>query len=73
MEVKKKKFLYGILTVNLVLLAVIVLLFSFYVPILAATILENEVGLIAITSRILILGIMSFLLYRKWLRQEAVY
>ena len=73
MEVKRKKFLYSILTVNLALVAVFVLLFSFYGPILAATIFENEIGLIAITSRILILGIMSFFLFRKWLRQEAVY
>jgi len=73
MEDKKKKFLYRILTVNLALMAVFVLLFSFYGPILVATIFENEIGLIAITSRILILGIMSFFLYRKWLRQEAIY
>lgn len=73
MESKKKKFLYCILTLNLALIAVFVLLFSFYGPILATTILENEIGLIAITSRILILGIMSFFLYRKWLGQEAIY
>ena len=73
MEDKRKKFLYSILTVNLALIAVFVLLFSFYGPILAAIIFENEIGLIAITIRILILSIMSFFLYRKWLRQEAVY
>jgi len=73
MENKKKKFLYRILTVNLALIVVFVLLYSFYGPILAATILENEIGLIAITARIIVLGAMSFFLYRKWLRQEAVY
>ncbi len=73
MKDKRKKFLYSILTVNLALIAVFVLLFSFYGPILAATIFENEIGLIAIMSRILILGIMSFFLYRKWIRQEAIY
>jgi len=73
MEGKKKKFLYRILAVNLALLAVFVLLFSFYGPILATTIFENEIGFIAITIRILILGFMSFFLYRKWLRQEAIY
>jgi len=73
MEGKKKKFLYRILAVNLALLAVFALLFSFYGPILATTIFENEIGLIAIITRILILGLMSFFLYRKWLRQEAIY
>jgi len=73
MEDKKKKFLYYGLTINLALLAVFILLFSFYGPILATTILENEIGLIAITSRILILGIMSLFLYRKWIQQEAIY
>ena len=73
MKDKRKKFLYSILTVNLALIAVFVLVFSFYGPILAATIFENEIALIAIVSRILILGIMSFFLYRKWLRQEAIY
>jgi len=69
MEDKKKKFLYGILIINLALIAIFVLLFLVYGPILAATIFENEIALIAVTSRILILGIMSFFLYRKWLRQ----
>ena len=73
MEDKRKKFLYGILIVNLALIAVFILVFSFYGPILTVTIFENTVVLIAITSRISILGVMSFLLYRKWLRQEAVY
>ncbi len=73
MEDKKKKFLYRILIVNLALLVVFVLLFSFYGPILATTIFENEIGFIAITIRVLILGFMSFFLYRKWLRQEAIY
>ena len=73
MDNKKKKFLYSILTVIIALIAVFVVLFSFYGPILAATIFENEIGLIAITSRILILGIMSFFLYRKWVKQEAIY
>ena len=73
MDIKKKKFLYYILIVNLALLTVFIVLFSFYGPILAATIFDNEIGLIAITSRILILGVMSFFLIRKWLRQEAVY
>jgi hypothetical protein len=73
MDIKKKKFLYNILIVNLALLTVFIVLFSFYGPILAATIFDNEIGLIAITSRILILGVMSFFLIRKWLRQEAVY
>ena len=73
MEDKKKKFLYGILIVNLALIAIFVLLFLVYGPILATTIFENEIALIAVTSRILILGLMSFFLYRKWLRQEAIY
>ena len=73
MEDKKRKYLYGILAVNIALIVVFVLVFTFYGPSLATTILENEIGLIAITSRILILGIMSFFLYRKWLRQEAIY
>jgi hypothetical protein len=73
MEDKKKKFLYIILAVNIALIVVFVLLFSCYGPILATTIFENEIGLVAILSRIAILGIMSFFLYRKWLRQEAVY
>ncbi|MHA1350338.1 MAG: hypothetical protein ACTSSC_10185 [Promethearchaeota archaeon] len=73
MEDKKKKFLYRILIVNLALIAIFVVLFLAYGPILAATIFENEIALIAVTSRILILGIMSFFLYRKWLRQEAIY
>ena len=73
MEDKRKKFLYGALTVNLALLAVFVMLFSFFGPSLVTTIFENEIGLIAIICRILILGIMSFFLYRKWLNQEAIY
>jgi len=73
MEDKKKKFLYSMLTINLALIAVFVLLFLVYGSILAATIFENEIALIAVTSRILILGIMSFFLYRKWLKQEAIY
>jgi len=73
MDNKKKKFLYGIFSVNLALIVVFVVLFSFYGPILATTIFDNEIGLIAITGRIVVLGIMSFFLYRKWLNQEAVY
>ncbi|HUW89074.1 MAG TPA: hypothetical protein VMV43_00995 [Candidatus Nanopelagicaceae bacterium] len=73
MEDKKKKFLYSVLTINLALIVAFVLLFSLYGPILAATIFDNDIGLIAITSRIVILGIMSFFLYRKWLKQEAIY
>ncbi|MHA1507620.1 MAG: hypothetical protein ACTSO6_02830 [Promethearchaeota archaeon] len=73
MEDKKKKFLYYIIATNFALIGVFVLLFSFYGPFLVATIFENEIGLIAIVIRIFILGFMSFFLYRKWLRQEAIY
>ncbi|MBY9010754.1 MAG: hypothetical protein KGD70_00090 [Candidatus Lokiarchaeota archaeon] len=76
MESKKKQFLYGILTIILVLSIVFSVLFSVNWSILVNTILTIEglwIGVVAIILRILVLGIMSFFLFRKWLRQEAIY
>jgi len=76
MESKKKKFLYSIITIILVLTIVFSVLFSLYWPTLIITIFGSEglwIGVVAIILRALILGIMSFFLYRKWLRQEATY
>jgi hypothetical protein len=52
------------------------MLFTFYWSVLVSTLAANEsllLGLVVIIGRILILGIMSFFLYRKWLKQEAIY
>ncbi len=76
MERKKRAFLYSILTVILVLITSFTILFTFYWSVLVSTLAANEglmLGLIVIVSRILILGFMSFFLYRKWLKQEAIY
>lgn len=76
MESKKRKALYSILAVILALIIVFSVVFSMYWSTLITTILANEgfwIGAVAIIARVLILGIMSFFLYRKWLRQEAIY
>ncbi len=76
MEEKKRNFLYSILIVILALITSFTILFTFYGSVLVATLAANEsllLGLIVIISRILILGFMSFFLYRKWLMQEAIY
>ena len=63
----------------MVILALTILfsvLYSMYWPTLIATIFSSEglwIGVVAIIGRTLVLGIMSFFLYRKWLRQEAIY
>jgi len=52
------------------------MLFTFYWSVLVSTLAANEgllLGLVVIISRVLILGMMSFFLYRKWLKQEAIY
>jgi len=52
------------------------MLFTFYWAVLVSTLAANEgllLGLVVIISRVLILGFMSFFLYRKWLKQEAIY
>jgi len=76
LEGKKRTFLYSILTVILALIISFTMLFTFYWSVLVSTLAANEgflLGLIVIISRILILGFMSFFLYRKWLKQEAIY
>ncbi len=76
MESKKKKFLYSIFTVIIVLAIAFSILYSLYWSDLITIILSNEglwIGAVAIISRVFILGIMSFVLFRKWLRQEAIY
>ena len=76
MESKRKKFLYSILTIILALTIFFSVLYSLYWFILVATIFAIEglwIGVVAIISRVLILGVMSFFLFRKWLKQEAVY
>ncbi|NVM18254.1 MAG: hypothetical protein HWN80_11110 [Candidatus Lokiarchaeota archaeon] len=76
MESKKKKFLYSIFTIILVLTIFFSVLYYLYWPTLIATIFSSEglwIGVVLIICRTLILGIMSFFLYRKWLRQEAIY
>ena len=76
MESKKKKFLYSSITVILGLTIIFTVLFSLFWPTLITTIFSSEdlwIGVVAIICRALILGIMSFFLYRKWLRQEAAY
>lgn len=76
MESKKKKALYRILAVILALTILFSVVFSMSWSILITTIVANEgfwIGAVAIIARVLILGLMSFFLYRKWLRQEAIY
>jgi ABC-type multidrug transport system fused ATPase/permease subunit len=76
MESKKKKFLYSIITVILALTIFFSVLYYLFWSILIDTIFSSEglwIGVVAIIGRTLILGIMSFFLYRKWLRQEAIY
>lgn len=76
MESKKKKFLYSSITIILVLTIIFSVLYSLYWPTLITTIFSSEglwIGVVAIIGRALVLGIMSFFLYRKWLRQEAIY
>lgn len=76
MESKKKKFFYSIFAVIIVLAIVLSILYFIYWSTLITVILSNEglwIGVIAIISRVFILGIMSFVLFRKWLRQEAIY
>ncbi|MBY8987301.1 MAG: hypothetical protein KGD61_02515 [Candidatus Lokiarchaeota archaeon] len=76
MESKRKKFLYGIFAIILALTIFFSVLYSLYWSTLIVTIFGSEglwIGVIAIILRVLILGIMSFFLFRKWLRQEAIY
>lgn len=76
MESKRKNFLYGILTIIFVLTIFFSVLFSLYWSTLVSTIFAIDglwIGVVAIILRVLILGIMSFFLFRKWLRQEAIY
>ena len=76
MESKKKKFLYSIITVILALTIIFSVIYSLYWPALITAIFSSEglwIGVAAIIGRALILGIMSFFLFRKWLRQEAMY
>jgi len=76
MERKKKNFLYSILIIVLSLIISFTLLFNFYWSVVITTLAANEDFLLIlaiILSRILILGFMSFFLYRKWLKQEAIY
>jgi hypothetical protein len=76
MEGKKKSFLYSILIIILGLIISFTLLFTFYWSVLITTLAVNEGYVLVlgiIISRILILGIMSFFLYLKWLKQEAIY
>lgn len=76
MESKKKQFLFSSLGIILALVILFSVIFSVYWPALITTILNNEglwIGVVAIILRVFILGIMSFFLYRKWLRQEAMY
>ena len=76
MEGKKRTVLYSILIVIFALIVSFTMLFTFYWSVLVSTLAANEglfLGLVVIISRVLILGIMSFFLYRKWLKQEAIY
>jgi len=76
MESKKKKFLYSSITVILALTIVFSVLYSLYWSRLITAIYSSEglwIGVVAIISRTLVLGVMSFFLFRKWLRQEAIY
>ncbi len=76
MEGKKRTFLYSILIVILALIISFTMLFTFYWSVLVSPLAANEallLGLVVIIIRILILGIMSFFLYHKWLKQEAIY
>ena len=76
MESKRKNFLYGILGLILALTIVFSVLYIFYWTTLITTIFSIEglwIGVVAIILRILILGVMSFFLFRKWLKQEAIY
>ena len=71
-----KKFLYSVFAIILALTIFFSVLYSMSWPTLITTIFSSEglwIGVAAIICRILILGIMSFFLFRKWLRQEAIY
>ncbi|MFX0074446.1 MAG: hypothetical protein ACFE96_03325, partial [Candidatus Hermodarchaeota archaeon] len=76
MDSKRKKFLYWILGLILALTIIFCILYSYYWSILISTVFSIEglwIGVLAIILRILILGVMSFFLFRKWLKQEAIY
>ena len=76
MESKKKKFLYYIFAVIIALAIFFSVLYSLYWSTLITIIFSIEglwIGVVAIIARVIILGIMSFVLFRKWLKQEAIY
>ena len=76
MESKRKKFICSIFVLILVLTFFFSVLFSLYWSSLVAAFFGIEglwIGLVAILVRILILGVLSFVLFRKWFKQEAIY
>ena len=76
MEEKKRKYKFLILAISICLLIVFLLVYSLYWATISYALTEIEgtwLAAIASIIRIIILAIMSFFLFRKWFKQEAIY
>ncbi|MFX0177374.1 MAG: hypothetical protein ACFE85_14240 [Candidatus Hodarchaeota archaeon] len=76
MEKKKRKYKYLLLGSSIALLVIFLLVYSLYWSTIIYVLTQIEgtwLATIASIVRIIILGIMSFFLFRKWLKQEAIY
>ncbi|MFX0057544.1 MAG: hypothetical protein ACFE8J_04515 [Candidatus Heimdallarchaeota archaeon] len=76
MEEKKRKYKYLLLGSSIALLVVFLLVYSLYWSTICYVLTQIEgtwLATIASIVRIVILGIMSFFLFRKWFKQEAIY
>ncbi|MFX0176818.1 MAG: hypothetical protein ACFE85_11370 [Candidatus Hodarchaeota archaeon] len=76
MEEKKRKYKYLLLGSSIALLVVFLLVYGLYWSTICYVLTQIEgtwLATIASIVRIVILGIMSFFLFRKWFKQEAIY
>ena len=76
MEEKKRKFRMYLIIVVLVILISYTVLFTLFWELLGGVLIASEilwVGFIISLSKVIILALMSFYIFRRWLKQDAIF
>ena len=76
MEEKKRKFRMYLIIVVLVILISYTVLFTLFWELLGGVLIASEilwVGFIISLSKVIILALMSFYIFRRWFKQDAIF
>ncbi len=76
MEKKKRKFSLYLLTVVIITLVSYTILFTLFWELLGSVLIASEIlwiGFIICLSKVIILALMSFYIFRRWFKQDAIF